>query len=69
MISITHIPQVVATGMHHIAVRKTIEKNKTKTTVSYLDYSERIEEIAKMISADQVTKAALESAKELLVSD
>lgn len=69
VISITHIPQVVATGMHHIAVRKTIEKNKTKTTVSYLDYSERIEEIAKMISADQVTKAALESAKELLVSD
>lgn len=67
VISITHIPQVVATGMHHIAVRKTIEKNKTKTTVTYLDYAMRVEEIAKMISADKVTKAALESAKELLV--
>lgn len=69
VISITHIPQVVATGSHHIAVRKQIQNKRTIISVTYLDYSERIEEIAKMISADKVTEASLESAKELLISE
>lgn len=69
VISITHIPQVVATGTHHIAVRKTISGQKTWIHVSYLDYDDRVEEIARMISADKVTDAALESAKQLLLSD
>jgi len=68
VISITHIPQVVATGSHHIAVRKYIVKDNTKISVQYLNYDERIEEIAKMISADTVTPASLESAKELLIA-
>ncbi|MBN2540798.1 MAG: DNA repair protein RecN [Bacilli bacterium] len=69
VISITHIPQVVATGTHHIAVRKEIVKNHTKISVGYLDYNQRVEEIAKMISADKVTQASMESAKELLISE
>ncbi len=69
VISITHIPQVVATGTHHIAVRKFIVGDKTKTTVSYLDYEQKVEEIAKMISAGGVTKSSIESAKELLISE
>ena len=69
VISITHIPQVVATGTHHISVRKKIVKDKTKTSVSYLDYNDRVVEIAKMISADKITDASIESAKELLISN
>jgi len=68
VISITHIPQVVATGAHHISVRKNIVGKTTRISVKYLDYQERVEEIAKMISADKVTPASLESAKELLVN-
>ncbi len=69
VISITHIPQVVATGTHHICVRKKSLKDSTETKVMYLDYNERVEEIAKMISAGKVTQASIESAKELLISD
>lgn len=69
VISITHIPQVVATGTHHISVRKKVVKDHTETKVIYLDYNERVEEIAKMISADKITNAAIESAKELLISE
>lgn len=69
VISITHIPQVVATGTHHISVKKKIVNDKTKTSVSYLNYDERVLEIAKMISADKVTEASKESAKELLISN
>jgi DNA repair protein RecN (Recombination protein N) len=68
VISITHIPQVVATGTHHISVQKNIKNNKTNTSVSYLNYEQRIEEIAKMISADKVTQSSLDSAKELLIA-
>ncbi len=68
VISITHIPQVVATGQHHISVRKSIVGKGTKISVQYLNYQERVEEIARMISADKVTNASIESAKELLVS-
>ena len=69
VISITHIPQVVATGIHHISVKKEITGNKTVISVDYLDYDERVEEIAKMISAGTVTKSSMESAKELLLSE
>lgn len=69
VISITHIPQVVATGTHHISVRKKTLKDTTETKVLYLNYEQRVEEIAKMISADKVTKASIESAKELLISE
>ncbi len=69
VVSITHIPQVVATGLHHISVKKHIVHDETKTTVSYLDYDQRVEEIAKMISANEVTEASLNSAKELLISE
>ncbi len=68
VISITHIPQVVATGTHHISVKKKIIDNFTKITVSYLDYEERVQEIAKMISAGKISEASIESAKELLIS-
>jgi len=67
VISITHIPQVVAEGIHHICIKKDIVDDKTKISVKYLDYDERVEEIAKMMSADAVTSAARDIAKELLI--
>lgn len=66
VISITHIPQVVAQGKHHLAVTKQIKNNTTLISVKYLNYEERVIEIAKMVSADRVTEAAKDIAKELL---
>ncbi len=68
VISITHIPQVVAQGNHHLSVTKEIVKNQTKIFVKYLNYEERIDEIAKMVSADKVTNAGREIARELLIN-
>lgn len=68
VISITHIPQVVAQGSHHLSVTKDIIKNQTKIKVKYLSYEERIDEIAKMVSADKITDAAREIARELLIN-
>ncbi|MFO7968532.1 MAG: DNA repair protein RecN [Bacillota bacterium] len=68
VISITHIPQVVAQGTNHIAIRKEVVNNKTKIKVKYLSYDERVEEIAKMVSAEEVTDSARSIAKELLIN-
>lgn len=67
VISITHIPQVVAEGVHHLSIRKNIVNNKTHISVHYLNYEERVEEIAKMMSGENITNAARDIAKELLV--
>ena len=67
VISITHNPQVVATGTHHIRVRKITKNNRTNAHVAYLDFNERIEEIAKMISGESPSDSSMESAKELLL--
>lgn len=66
VISITHIPQVVAEGIHHLSIRKKVENNQTKVQVKYLTYDERVEEIAQMMSAEAVTDSARNIAKELL---
>jgi DNA repair protein RecN (Recombination protein N) len=68
VISITHIPQVVAQGSHHLAVFKEIKKDKTHVSVRYLNYEERIEEIAKMVSNGTVSEAAKSIAQELLTN-
>ncbi|MDT8336682.1 MAG: DNA repair protein RecN [Candidatus Izemoplasmatales bacterium] len=68
VISITHIPQVVAQGTYHLAVTKKIVNNLTLIKVKYLNHEERILEIAKMVSADKVTKAAKDIARELLLN-
>ena len=69
VISITHIPQVVAEGTHHLAIKKDIIGNHTKISVGYLNYDERVETIAEMMSADKITDSAREMAKQLLIRD
>ncbi len=68
VISITHIPQVVAVGEHHLKVMKQIDKMRTVAKADYLEFNDRIIDIAQMISGDKVTEASLQSAKELLIN-
>ncbi len=68
VLSITHIPQVVAIGDHHLKVKKQQVKNRTVAFTEYLDFPGRINEIAAMISGDLVTPTSIETAKELLLN-
>ena len=65
VLAITHLPQVAAKGHHHAHVSKLITDD-TETAIKYLDDTERVEETAKLISAEKLTNAALENAKQLL---
>ena len=66
IISITHLPQIAAKGDHHFNVYKYEKFGTTNTKIKKLNNKERIEEIAKMLSGDEISSSALMHAKELL---
>ena len=64
---VTHSPQVAALGAHHWHVQKSVnDAGQTLSKVMPLDTSERIDEIARMISGDTITDAARDAARALL---
>jgi len=63
---VTHSPQVAALGAHHWRVQKAVSKGITTSTVVPLSPPERMDEVARMLSGDQVTDAAREAARVLL---
>ena len=63
---VTHSPQVAALGDAHFQVVKSITPTNTLTKVKPLDGDARIEEIARMISGDKITTAAINAAATLV---
>ena len=63
---VTHSPQVAALGDAHFQVVKSITSTETLTKVNSLDGDARIEEIARMISGDKITNAAINAAATLV---
>ncbi len=69
VLSITHIPQVVAAGNHHLMVEKKDFDNRTNALAHYLDFEGRVTDIAMMISGDKISPSSIQSAKELLLEN
>ncbi|MEN9441614.1 MAG: hypothetical protein RLZ33_1691 [Bacteroidota bacterium] len=66
LFAISHLPQVAAKAAHHFRVEKEIINNRTTTRVAVLNEQERIEEIARLMSGELITDAAIENAKALM---
>jgi len=66
MLCITHLPQIACLSDNHIYVDKTVENNKTYTTIKILDNIERINEIARMLGGNENFEASLEHARKLV---
>jgi DNA repair protein RecN (Recombination protein N) len=66
IINITHLPQVASKGENHFLVYKTEDDHSTMTRIKLLNPEERQLEIAKMLSGEEITNAALENARSLL---
>jgi len=66
VITITHLPQVAAKGAAHFMVFKEESASASYTRIRKLSSEERVVEIAKMVSGEEVTDAALSNARELL---
>lgn len=66
VMSVTHLPQVAASGHNHIKVYKADDNEKTVSHIKQLETEERIKEIAGMLSGDTINEIALENARLLL---
>ena len=66
IIAITHLPQVASLAENHFKVFKTESEKNIIINIKKLDKSIRIEEIASMISGENITESAISQAHELL---
>ena len=66
VLTITHLPQVASKGDNHFKVFKYEDQNRTITDIKLLNKSERINEIAEMLSGKKLNKSAKELANQLL---
>ncbi|NOL49562.1 DNA repair protein RecN [Pelistega europaea] len=66
VLCVTHLPQVAACGHHHFEVCKVQENGETLSHITVLDYTARVEEIARMLGGIQITTTSREHADEML---
>ena len=68
IISITHLPQIAGMAEIHFAVEKKQIDNRAVSSIKRLSDVERINEVAKLISGEELSKESIESAKQLILS-
>jgi DNA repair protein RecN (Recombination protein N) len=66
VVNITHLPQIASKGKTHFCVYKDESGRGATTHIRRLLPEERVREIAKMLSGQKVTEAAVRNARELL---
>ena len=66
LITITHLPQIASYADHHFSIEKKTQNERVISSLKKLPQSERITEIASLLSGEKVTEASLKSARELL---
>ena len=63
---VTHLPQIAAMGDHHLRISKSVQDGRSFTDVSPMTQAQRIDEIARLLSGEQISDAARRNAEELL---
>ncbi len=68
IIAITHQPQIAAFADAHVLVEKNQTKTETRISARVLSEEEHIHEVARLLSGEEITDAALQSARELIAT-
>ena len=66
VISITHLPQIASYADHHFSIEKVTQNERVVSSIKKLPESERITEIARLLSGEKITPTSLKSARELI---
>jgi DNA repair protein RecN (Recombination protein N) len=69
VLAVTHHPQVAAISNHHFKVNKSTNNSFTTTSINNLEFKERIEEVARMLSGEKITDAARNAAESLFLNN
>ncbi len=65
VIAITHLPQIASRGNSHLKVLKELTEGNTLTRIEILNEDSRLHELARMLSGEQITEAAMANARTL----
>ena len=68
ILCITHLSQIACMGDIHYSVRKVDINNRISVDIKKMSELERVNEIAQLISGENVSNASLEQAREILYS-
>ena len=63
---VTHLPQIAAMGDHHLLISKSVEGERTYTSVVPIADGQRVDEIARMLAGEEITENTRINAQELL---
>jgi DNA repair protein RecN (Recombination protein N) len=66
VLCITHLPQIAAYADTHFAIEKEVERGRTRTAVTRLTPSGRVDELSRMLGGEAITDAVRRSAREML---
>jgi len=66
IIAITHLPQIAGLSDQHFTVEKKSIGTRVVSSIHPLKDEEKVNEVAKLISGEDVTEASIDSAKELM---
>jgi DNA repair protein RecN (Recombination protein N) len=66
LIAITHLPQIAGLADCHFAVEKKEARQRTTSTIRKLSDEERVREIARLLSGEDITEASMSGARELM---
>ena len=66
VLCITHLAQIACLADHHLLIQKSVQGERTLTDVIELSQDGRVAELARLLSGEVVTQAALDHARQLL---
>ncbi len=66
VICVTHLSQIAVMADNHLLIEKTSLEDSTVTSVTQLDRSQRVGEIARILGGEHITKTTLDNAAEQL---
>ena len=66
IIAITHLPQIAGLADLHFAVEKKQNDSRVVSSIKKLTVEEKIKEVAKLMSGENITEASIMGAKELM---
>ncbi len=65
IICITHLPQIAAMADHHFVINKEFSRERTLTRINEIDRDESVRELARLLSADEITDEVIKNAEQL----
>ena len=66
LICVTHLPVIASAAQNHLLIEKNLSEDGFRTQIRALSEDERIKEIARIISGDNISEISLKNAEEML---